>query len=577
MKNLTTCPLDCYDICQIEYEGDSIKPFKNGFTQGYLCSHLNHYDQFSRIKDARYKGEIITMNEAIEHLCRILKTSESTLHYRGRGNFGFLQEVTDSFFASIGATLTNGSLCDGAGEAGVLAGRGHNEIMTPEQIEKSEVVIFWGRNPHTTSSHILPLLKNKEIIVIDPIKIQMALNADLHVQLRPHGDLEFALLLSRFLFIEDGIDKAFLEEHAPEYEEFYELTQTVRIKAVLDKIGASLGDIGKILQIVKGKKVAILCGVGVQKYLDGADIVRAIDAFGVLLGLFGKEGCGVSYMGDSMLGLESAFDTSKAKRISKVDTKFSAFQTVFIQGANPLNQMPDTLRVQKEMQSVENLIYFGLYENQTSTMADLVIPAKTFFEKDDIRSSYATQLLYEMPKIRESEIGISEYELSRTLCERFNIHIKSQEEYLDHYRLFGTSNNNTTFTIKNRESVAYESGFSSDEFLFLDEIDCGSDESDGLYMITCKSNQSLNSQFKVDDKVYLHPALGFEDNELVEIISDTGSLCLHVKCDERLLQDCVLIYSGVDGVNKLTSSKRSYEGNSAVLQENRVKIQKAFY
>jgi anaerobic selenocysteine-containing dehydrogenase len=573
---LTACPLDCYDACSLHYENGKIKASHDEYTQGFLCPHLNHYEEFSRIQVPRFKGENISMQEALSHLLEMLKEDKKILHYRGRGNFALMQSVTDQFFSSYGAVLCDGSLCDGAGEAGVIAGRGHNEIMTQEQIAKSEVIIFWGRNPHTTSSHILPLLKGKTVIVIDPLKTQIASSADLFIQIKPHGDLELALLMSRFLCIEDGIDRKFLQEHAPEYEDFYELTQSVRIKAVLDKIGVTLGDIGKILQIVRGKKVAILCGVGVQKYLNGSDVVRAIDAFGALLGLFGKEGCGMSYMGDSMRGIKSPFLTCKPKKISRVDTKFGDFDTVFIQGANPLNQMPDTQRVLNEIEKVENLIYFGLYENQTSQAADLVIPAKNFLEKDDIRSSYASQFLYEMPKMKESEIGISEYELTSFLCEQFGILLQSEQEYLSHFRSFAQMDENNRLKINNREEIAYEKGFSTDdeEFVFLDELDIGSEESELFYLITCKSTQSLNSQFKVKKNVYLHPSLGFEDGELVRISSNSGELTLHVSHDERLREDCVLIYSGTNGVNRLTSSKKTYEGNSAAFQQNRVSIER---
>ncbi|MDD2356697.1 MAG: molybdopterin-dependent oxidoreductase [Thiovulaceae bacterium] len=577
MNTITACPLDCYDTCSIIYTDGKLKGLKEGFTQGFLCPHLNHYETFERIEKPRFKGEIITMDEALTHLVNIIKESKKTLHYRGNGNFALMQEVTDHFFSSYGATLTNGTLCDGAGEAGIIAGRGHNDIMTPQQIAKSEVVVFWGRNPHTTSSHFLPLLKDKKIIVIDPVKTKIAQTADLHVQIKPHGDAEFVMLLSRFLFIEGGIDKEFVKKYAPEYEEFYELTQTIRIKAVLDNIGATLGDIGKFLELVKDKKVAILCGVGIQKYLDGADVMRAIDAFGVLFGLFGKEGCGVSYLGFSKRGIDSPFILCEAKKVSKVDTKFGNFDTVFIQGSNPLNQMPNTSRVVEELQKVENIIYFGLYENQTSQMADLIIPAKTFLEKNDIRTSYSTHYMYEMPRQKVSEIGISEYELTKYLCDAFDVSLKNEEDYIAHFRSCAVKNEEGLLEVKGREKIAYENGFTTDngKFLFLDELDSDRNESDELYLLTCKSATSLNSQFKTVQKVYLHPSLGYEENQLVEVSSSSGTVLLHVAFDERLREDCVLIYSGTNGVNMLTTSKKSYEGNSAVFQENKVKVTKA--
>lgn len=573
MNNTTACPLDCFDACNLTYEGTKLKGIKAGFTQGFLCPHLNHYESFERIETPTYKGEAVTMQEALSHLKEMIAASKNILHYRGHGNFGLMQEVTDHFFASYGATLTEGTLCDGAGEAGIVEGRGHNEVMSPEQIAKSEVVVFWGRNPHTTSSHILPLIKGKKIIVIDPVKTKAADMADLHVQLKPHGDLQFAMLLSRFLCIEGSVDSEFAQNYPRELEDFYELSQTVRIKAVLDEIGVTLGDIGKFLEFCVGKKVAILCGVGIQKYLDGADVMRAIDSFAAILGLFGKEGSGVSYLGSSKAGIDSPFMT-KAKRVSKVDTKFGDFDTVFIQGTNPVNQMPDTERVKSELEKVENLIYFGLYENQTSKMADLVIPAKTFLEKNDIRSYYGSHYLSPMPRQKESEIGISEYGLSRYLCDLFEVELQSEEEYLEHFKSFGIADEEGLLKVRGRKTIAYEDGFTTDdeEFMLMEEIDINFNMVENFFLITCKAATSLNSQFKVENRVYLHPELGLQEGAMVQISSQNGKLTLPVGLDERLRPDCVLIYSGTDGVNNLTTSRRTFEGNSAAFQENKVKI-----
>ena len=273
--NNTACPLDCYDGCEIIYE-DKIKAKKSAHTQGFLCPHLNHYEQNEFIEQPRYNNKEISMQEALGILKDLIRSStkEKILHYRGHGNFGLMQGVSDHFFASYGATLTDGNLCDGAGEAGIIQGRGSNKNMPLSQIAKSEVVVFWGRNPHVSSSHILPLIKNKKIIVIDPVKTQMAKEADIHVQIQPGGDLEMAMMLSRFLHIEHGCDEEFLKEYGSESEDYYELTQSIRIKATLDKIDVSLGDIGSILAMIKEKKVAIVCGVGIQKYRNGSDVMR---------------------------------------------------------------------------------------------------------------------------------------------------------------------------------------------------------------------------------------------------------------------------------------------------------------
>jgi anaerobic selenocysteine-containing dehydrogenase len=576
MTHITACPLDCYDACEISYQDGKLKGNRSGHTQGFLCPHLNHYDKFERITQPRYKGEVITLDQALEKLKEIVGSTpkHQLLHYKSHGNFGLMQDVTEHFFASNDNILTDGTLCDGAGEAGIIEGRGSNKNMPYSEIEKSDVIIFWGRNPHVTSSHLLPMIKNKKIIVIDPVKTKIAKAADYHVQLKPHTDLYFAMLLTRFLHIESSCDQEFLDKYATEFEDYYELTQSIRIKAALDIMGLTLGDIGAVLEIIKDQKVAIICGVGIQKYMDGADVMRSIDAFAVSLGLFGKEGCGVAYLGNSKENIQTPFNT-KAKRVSCVNTPFDEYQTVFIQGANPLSQMPDTKRVENSIYHTQNVIYFGLWENETSKRADLVIPAKTFLEKDDIRTSYAHHTLSFMPKQIESDIGISEYDLAKFLCDGFGVELETEQEYLEHFKNYGIMNIDGVFEVENRQNIPYEEGFDTDdgEFVFLDEVDALREVEEGkLHLITSKSPQSLNSQFIRDRHVYLNSSHGIQEGKNVKVFSENGEVILEAKINDDLRDDCIMIYSGTPGVNNLTSSKHSYEGKCAVFQENMVSI-----
>ena len=574
-NNLTACSLDCYDACAVVYDEGKLKALKDGHTQGFLCPHLNHYSKYETIKMPRYKGKEISLDEAKVKLKEILESSSKNeiLHYRGSGNFALMQEVTDHFFSSYGAVLTDGTLCDGAGEAGIIEGRGSNKNMPLNEIAKSDVVIIWGRNPHTTSSHLLPLIKGKEIIVIDPLKTKIAKTADLFIQIKPHSDLYLAMMLTRFFHIHHDCDEEYLNERASEFEEFYELTQTIRIKAVLEDIGVTLGQLGELLELVNNKKVAIVCGVGIQKYLDGSDVMRAIDAFAVTLGLFGKEGCGVSYLGNSKEGITSPFN-SKAKRVSKVNTEFSDFKTVFIQGANPLSQMPDSQRVKESISKVENLVYFGLYENETSEIVDLIIPAKSFLYKDDVRTSYSHNAMMSMNKVQESDSGISEYDLSAYLCKEFGIELEPQEFYLKHFKNFSVQKIDGCLVVEDREAIPYKDDFDTDdgEFLFLEEFEAHNAKNEQLHLITPKSATSLNSQFNREEHVYLHSSLGFVNESEVIISSVNGTVTLRVKNSNDLREDCVLIYSGTRGVNNLTSSKHSFDGKSAIFQENRVQV-----
>lgn len=578
MELNTVCPLDCYDACRIvlsedgRLKGDKTHPI----TDGYLCTNLNHFDETSRISSPRFQGEPISMDHAVDILVKRLESCEPahTLFYRGSGNIALMQRAMDHFFASMGAVGTRGSLCDGAGEAGVLLGRGVNYPLSPEMIAEAETIIVWGRNLHTSHSHLLPFLKDKKIIVIDPIQTPLAKKADLHIQIKPHGDMALALLLSRFAIIEGLQDVKFLEKYGSTYEELYELTQTLRIKATLESIDMTLGQIGSILDLVRHQKTVILVGTGVQKYRNGADVLRSIDAFGAILGLFGKSGCGVSYLGSSLQGVDLPFISIK-KTVPKPTVDFSKYKTVFVQGGNPLAQMPNSNQVRDNFAKSEFRVYFGLYENETSLASDLVIPAKTFLEKEDVRASYGDFSLQKMHRLCSSEIGLSEYALASLLCEHFKLSIPTEEESLKYLHDQIEIVDGVEMK-KNRPEIPYSDGFSEDgeEFEFLDEIDLGMSTEEGLFLITAKHPKSLNSQFHRTEGIHLHPELGFEEGEKVNVSSRVDEVIMKVVHNDQLRADCALIYSGTPDVNVLTPSLLSYEGESAVYQELKIKVKK---
>ncbi|MDY0117920.1 MAG: molybdopterin-dependent oxidoreductase [Sulfurimonadaceae bacterium] len=207
----------------------------------------------------------------------------------------------------------------------IIEGRGEGIITSPAEIQNSEVVILWGHNFDTDAIH-MPWMENKTLIVIDPVQTELAKKANLHIQIRPQTDIYLALLLSRFLYINGGYDKEFLEKYASEFEDFYELTQTIRIKSTLDLMDISLGMLGNVLELIADKKVMIVSGMGIQKYTNAEETLRAIDGFAVMLGLFGKEGCGAIYSDEEITKNISTFCTKSAK-VSKAESQFDGFNT----------------------------------------------------------------------------------------------------------------------------------------------------------------------------------------------------------------------------------------------------------
>jgi len=594
MSNIkTTCGLDCPDACGIITTDSGIQADREHPTSnGALCALLNKYMlEEPRIKTAKVKGEEVSLDEAINATKEALET-HSKLLWRGSGNFGVMQEITNLLWEKIEGTTTKGTLCDGSGDAGIIEGRGVNRILPPEQIAKAEVVVVWGKNITVTASHLMPYLEGKKLIVIDPVKTAIAKKADIFFQIAPRTDFLTAIMLARFAVMGSYQDDEFLEKYAPDYDEFYDFTQEFRINPILKYIGTNLQEMGHILEMIDGKKTVFLIGNGVQKYSTGGQVLQAIDSLAVTLGKFGKEGCGVGFLGNSKLDFKNPFSV-KTTKVEKVNTAFGDFGTVLIQGGNPVASMPNSSMVIEELKKTNTIIYYGLYENETSAMADIVIPAKNFFEKEDIRLSYAHHNVGVMKKTTECDYGISEYDFTNTLLQKFGFDaLESEEHYLKLW-LDQCEKNGDYYTHPAYQEVPYADGFGEDgeeEFIFPDEFDDDFIKTkqftrarkkskkeviiEDYWLLTPKANKALNTQFQRDEHVTLHPDLGFEENETIKVFSTWGEQTFKVKNCEEMRNDSVIITANARGVNFLTPSTLSQEGNSACYQEVKVKLEK---
>ncbi len=589
----TACGLDCPDACGIvAEENGKIEADPNHPTStGSLCSLVNKYlPEEPRVKTPTIDGKEVTLDEALEATKEALE-AKSKLLWRGSGNFGVMQEITNLLFQKIQGATTKGTLCDGAGDAGIVEGRGVNRILPIEQIKKSEVVVVWGKNLTVTASHLMPHLKDKKIIVIDPVKTAIAKKADLYLQTSPRSDFFTAVMLARFALMGDFEDEEYIEEHASEYEDYYDFTQEFRIRPILDYIGTDLKEMGDILEMIKGKKTVFLVGNGVQKYSTGNLTLQAIDSLAVILGKIGKEGCGVGFLGDSKLGFENPFKID-GQKVQKVDTNFGDFDTVLIQGGNPVASMPNSNRVIEELKKTKTIIYFGLYENETSKMADIIIPAKNFFEKEDIRLSYAHHSISPMRKIQECDYGIDEYSFTNIMLQKLGFDALKEEQYYLDFWFNKCEKVDRYYLSPAYQEIPYEDGFGEDgdeEFIFPDEF--GDDfiktkqftrarkkskkekSIEDYWLITPKANKALNTQFKRENYVTMNSSLGFQENQEVRVYSSHGEHSFIVKIDEDMRDDAIMIKANAIGVNFLTPSTISDEGDSACYQEVKVKVE----
>ena len=564
LNNKVACPLDCYDACQAEIIEENIKGSKeHKTTNGKLCVNFANLLKEENLETAYFNNEKISLDESLNILVEKLKstTPAKTLFYKGSGNLGVMQSAPKNFFTQYGSTLTRGSLCDGGGGAGIEAGR-TNVINPPlEKLLNADVIVVWGRNFTETSSHLYNLVKDKTFVTIDPVSTEIAKKSKIHMQINPKTDYELALLFTRFAYMQDLEDKEFIEEFGNGADWFFDVARNRPIVSYEATTGVPLSQVNDFFDLIENKSVAIVLGLGVQKYFEGSQITRCIDSFAAYMGYHKKEAGGVWYLSDSNFGYKKQFEikgTNKKVSIPKVD--FGSYDLVFIQGANPVVSHPNTKKVIEGLKNTF-VVYFGTTYNDTCEYANLIIPSGSFLSKKDVRLSYGHEYKSISNIVKEKNPNtITEYELASFLIEQFGFEkLKDEDEIISYYENYKP----------NLEEF--------ETFEFVEEVDIEplykEKTSDNYYLITAKHKNSLNSQFAKDDFVYLNSATNFNNGDIVNISSKYGNVQFEVKINDDIKENCAFFYAGNKKVNYLTPNEEDESSFSAMYQEVLIEIE----
>ncbi len=563
-NNTIACPLDCFDACEAVLVDGKIKPNKEHLiTKSKLCVNFANLVNEEYLDTAYIENEEVTLNEALSLLVKKLKEikPENTLYYKGAGNLGVMQSAPKTFFWKFGSVATKGTLCDGAGDEGLVLGRGKNVNPPIEKLINSDVIIVWGRNFSITSPHMYNLVKDKTFITIDPISTPIAKKSEIHFQINPKTDHELALLFTRFAYMEDMEDEEFIKKHGNGADSFFELAESRPLVSYEKTTGVSLQDVAKMFQIIKEKSVSIVLGIGFQKYYEGVNITRAIDSFAAYIGLHNKKRGGVWYLSDSSYSYEKKFLSNFEEKIPLPEVDFSKYDLVFIQGANPVVSAPNT---QKVIDGLKNtyVVFFGTTYNDSCKYANLIIPATNFKAKKDVRLSYGHEhksISYVVEEMQKN--SISEYDFTKYMNEEFDFDgLICEEEAFNYY--------------KDKEFL--DESF-IENFQFLEDLEVENlyeeKKEDDYYLIFRKRKKNLNSQFEADNYLYINSKSNFNEGDEVLASTSYGQAKFIVKFDDDLKKDCIALYAGNKNANYLSAFKSDEHSFSAIFQEVLVKLE----
>lgn len=419
----SACPLNCWDSCGfqvtmengrvVQIDGDPDHPITKGKICGRGRSLIKRIELEDRLLHPLKKinGEFVRISweQALDEIAgkmdeiREKYGSTAVLHSHDYANSGILTSLDQRFFNAYGGvTELVGSLCWGAGIEAQMWDFGDALSHAPGDLLNSRHIIVWGRNAARTNLHFYQNLleakkKGIKIYVIDPIYNATAKLADEYISIKPGMDGLLAAGIIKEMLRLGLEDRAFIEGHTEGYSDVESLLDTITLESISEMAEVPIETITRLAAIYGDRPVSTYIGLGMQRYRNGGNTVRFIDALVAISGNIGIPGGGANYanlqVGRSFqTGRLSLAERKKASRqfpIMKqaemiLSEKNPEIKMVIVTCGNPATQVPDSKIVEKALSQVETLVVIDQFLTDTAVMADYVLPSAAVFEEDDL-------------------------------------------------------------------------------------------------------------------------------------------------------------------------------------------------
>jgi len=429
------CPHDCPDTCAMLVtveEGRAVKVAgdpDHPFTGGFLCTKVARYIErtyhtdrltFPQIRVGK-KGEgkfrRASWDEALDLIAARLQKvidqdgPQAILPYSYAGTMGLLQgsSMDRRFFHRIGASLLARTICASAGMEALNLTYGTRMGTDSESVDQATLILLWGTNTLTSNPHLWPYIKKAHAagartICIDPLRTRTADACDEHIAIRPGTDAALALGMMHVIFRDGLEDRDYLQQMTVGWEKLRDRALKEYAPEIVSGIcRIDLAVIERLaLEYARATTSFIRVNYGLQRHAGGGAAVRAISILPAVTGAWNRAGggCQLSTSGTfemNTAALERPELIPAGTRTINMSALGDALTTIddppvtaiVVYNSNPASVAPDRAKVRAGFRR-EDLFTVVLEHFQTDTAdyADVLLPATTQLEHDDIHKAY---------------------------------------------------------------------------------------------------------------------------------------------------------------------------------------------
>ena len=434
----SVCSHDCPSACALEVElidGQRIGRVRGAraqsYTQGVVCAKVGRYAERqhhpARLSHPlRRVGEKgigkasfvpISWEEALDEIAEMLTRAaqrygpETVWPYYYAGTMGLVQrDGINRLRHAMRYSREHLSICSMLSDAGWLAGVGVKRGVDGREIAKSDLIVVWGGNPVSTQVNVMTHAtaarreRGAKLVVIDPYRTATAEHADLHLAPLPGTDGALACAVMHVLFKEGYADRAYMARYADDPDGLEAHLATRGLGWAAPITGLSEDEmIGFARLYGSTKRSYIRVGYGFSRSRNGAAQLFAVSCLPTVTGAWASEGGGALYSNlglvpidltliEGLDRLDPATRILDQSRIGPVLTgdrrdigEGPPVTALFIQNTNPMVVAPESGLVDRGFKRSDLFVcVHEQFMTETAAMADIVLPATTFLEHDDI-------------------------------------------------------------------------------------------------------------------------------------------------------------------------------------------------
>ena len=412
-------------------KGDPDHPVNRGrLCPKGLAEHLPIHSP-GRLRVPTVGGEAVEWDTAIDAMLSGFARSVETYGPDAVAIIGTGQLLTEEFYAlgklarlGLGIRHSDGNttLCMASAVSGYKVTFGSDGPPSSyADFELADCLLLIGANIADNHPLITPRVLHNEhgvVVAVDPRVTKTTMLADLHLPVRPRTDVALLNGLIRQVIADGLVDTAFVEQSTEGLDEVRARVERFTPDVVAAECGIDASDVVRVARSFgTAERAMIAWTMGVNHSEQGTDTVALINTLCAVTGNIGRPGTGpmsitgqCNAMGTRETGFTAsmpgyrAYDNAQHRSelaalwnvdVDRIPTERGraypdiidgvldgTIRALWVIGTNPVVSFPNRARTERALADLDLLVVQDAFETPTTQIADVVLPAATWGEKD---------------------------------------------------------------------------------------------------------------------------------------------------------------------------------------------------